>query len=80
MPNKFTILLVTLFAITGSFFVGFAFGKEQMMTEIQKLRQSLQISLSFHGNILDVEKSTPDIRVIVNGEVITGSGSIEVKK
>jgi|GEM_PF-5564625 len=78
--NKFTVLLVTLFAITASFFVGFAFGKEQVMSEIQKLKESLQVSLSFHGNILDVEKSTPDIRVIVNGESITGSGSVEIKK
>lgn len=80
MPHRFTFLLVSLFCITASFFVGIYFGKDQLVQEIATFKHSLQVSIQSHGNILDVEKSNPDIRVIVNGSLLDGSGSVEMKR
>lgn len=44
------------------------------------MKHSLQVSLHLHGNTLDVEKSHSDIRVIIDGKVLVGTGSIEMKK
>ncbi|NCP76669.1 hypothetical protein GW819_01015 [Candidatus Gracilibacteria bacterium] len=78
--NKFTLLLLTLFCITSSFFVGYYFGKSLSSQEIDELKNSLQISLRLHGNTLDVEKSHSEIRVIIDGKILSGTGSIELKK
>lgn len=78
--NKLTLLLITLFCISSSFFVGYYFGKSLSSQEIENFRNSLQISLRLHGNTIDVEKSHPEIRVVVDGKVLLGTGSIELKK
>ena len=78
--NKLTLLLITLFCITSSFFVGYYFGKNLSLQEIEDMKQSLQVSLRLHGNTLDVEKSHSDIRVIIDGKELSSSGSIELKK
>ncbi|MDD5197904.1 MAG: hypothetical protein PHN60_03520 [Candidatus Gracilibacteria bacterium] len=78
--NKTTLLLVTLFCITSSFFVGYYFGKSLSLQEIEDMKQSLQVSLHLHGNTLDVEKSHSDIRVIIDGKELAETGSIELKK
>lgn len=78
--NKLTLLLITLFCITCSFFIGHYFGKSLSIQEIKDMKQSLQVSLHLHGNILDVEKSHSDIRVVIDGKVLSGTGSIELKK
>lgn len=78
--NKLTLLLITLFCITCSFFAGYYFGKSLSAQEIEDMKRSLQVSLHRHGNTLDVEKSHSDIRVMVDGKVLSGTGSIEIKK
>ncbi|HBB26943.1 TPA: hypothetical protein DCZ36_00410 [Candidatus Gracilibacteria bacterium] len=80
LMNKITLLLVTLFCITSSFFVGYYFGKSLSSQEIKNIEQALQVSLHLHGNTLDVEKSRSDIRVIIDGKELLGTGSIELKK
>jgi len=78
--NKFTLLLLTLFCISSSFFIGYYFGRSLSSQEIENFKNSLQISLRLHGNTLDVEKSHSNIRVIIDGKVLSGTGSIELKK
>lgn len=78
--NKITLLLVTLFCITSSFFVGYYFGKSLSSQEIENIWNSLQVSLHLHGNTLDVEKSHSNIRVTIDGKELSGTGSIELKK
>ncbi len=78
--NKITLLFVTLFCIACSFFIGYYFWKSTSDEEIAQIVSSLQVSLRRHGNTLDVEKSHSHIRVIVDGEVLSGTGKIELKK
>ncbi|MDD2916333.1 MAG: hypothetical protein PHH70_00615 [Candidatus Gracilibacteria bacterium] len=78
--NKLTLLLITLFCISCSFFVGYYFGRSLSNQEIEKMKQSLQVSLRLHGNALDVEKSHSEIRVVIDGKELLGTGSIEIKK
>ncbi|MFA6090236.1 MAG: hypothetical protein WC774_00475 [Candidatus Gracilibacteria bacterium] len=78
--NKLTLLLVTLFCITSSFFVGYYFGKSISSQEMENIKTSLQVNLHLHGNILDVEKSHSEIRVIIDEKELSGTGSIELKK
>ena len=78
--NKLTLLLITLFCITSSFFVGYYFGKSTSSQEIETLKNSLQVNLHLHGNTLDIEKSHSEIRVIIDGKELSGTGSIELKK
>jgi hypothetical protein len=78
--NKLTLLLITLFFISCSFFVGYCFGRSLSGQELENLKNSLQVSLRLHGNILDVEKSHSNIRVIIDGKILAGTGSVEMKK
>ncbi|MDD5377072.1 MAG: hypothetical protein PHH16_03060 [Candidatus Gracilibacteria bacterium] len=78
--NKFSLLLVTLFCIACSFFVGYYFGKSLSSQEIEDMKRSLQVSLHLHGNTLDIEKSRSDIRVVIDGKILSGTGSVELKK
>ncbi|OIP55090.1 hypothetical protein AUK10_00085 [Candidatus Gracilibacteria bacterium CG2_30_37_12] len=78
--NKLTLLLITLFCITSSFFVGYYFGKSISSQEMKNIKTSLQVNIHLHGNTLDVEKSHSEIRVIIDGKELSGTGSIELKK
>ncbi|MDD2892214.1 MAG: hypothetical protein PHQ95_04565 [Candidatus Gracilibacteria bacterium] len=78
--NKTSLLLVTLFCISCSFFVGYYFGRNLSVQEMGDFKNSLQVSLRLHGNTLDVEKSHSDIRVIVDGKELMGTGNIEMRK
>lgn len=80
MIDRLTILFITLFCIGASFFIGYQFGKDTEKWAMEHFKESLQVTLRTHGNMLDVEKSDPSIRVIINGWVITGSWSLEIKK
>ncbi len=78
--NKLSLLLITLFCITCSFFIGYLFWSSLWAKELEDIQQSLQVTLHLHGKTLDVEKSHSNIRVIVDGKVLSQSGSIELKK
>ena len=80
MKNRLLILFVTIFSIITSFFVGYYFGNALNTSGIEKIKKSLQVSVRTHGNIIDIEKSIPDIKVIINGEILSGTGGIEIKK
>lgn len=80
MFDRFVLLLVSLFCIAASFFVGLYFGRDTIDQELSDLRKDLQVSLQVHGNIIEVEKSDPSIRVLINGKIVTNSGSFSVPK
>lgn len=78
--DKFTLLLITLFCIACAFFFGYYFGKNLSVQEIEDMKHTLQVSIHVRKNTLEVQKSHSDIRVLINGSVLVGTGTVELPK
>ena len=80
MFERITLLFISLFCILSAFFLGLYFGKNTTMDDLEQWKLHNQVSLQIHGNIIDIERTEPSIRLIVNGKILTNSGNFTIPK
>lgn len=80
MSDRLTLLLISVFCIVSAFFIGLYFGRSLDAQIVTEMNKNLQVSLDIHGNTIKTERSNAAIRVIVNGAVIVGTGTVEIAK
>lgn len=72
--SRLFLLFISLASIIASFFTGYYFAESRNTESSQSTNKNLQVSVDIKKEVVNIEKTDPNIRVIVNGNTIEGTG------